>query len=393
MLVLYVALEYDYGKPEQGYSFEHYNFYHSLFNMGHDILYFDFMTLMQEHGQEWMNRRLMEVAKAERPDLMFTVLFRDELDPTVVRRISEKTDTITLNWFCDDHWRFDNYSRFWAPCFNWVVTTAQSALEKYAKIGYQNVIKSQWACNHFLYRKLKLPLKYDVTFIGQPHGDRRRVIQALRDAGINIQVWGTGWENGRLAQEEMIRVFNQSRVNLNLSNASTPITTTKGHPGTIVRKWLSRCLDVVPFGSQVKMVGRKWIPVMRHSTSVAAASLRSNTIEQQYDEQIKARNFEIPGCGGFLLTGRADNLEDYYDIRNEVVCVEAVDDLIEKVRYYLQHENERATIAQAGYQRTLCEHTYVSRFKKIFQRIGLPWKPCDEVMEGRGRSGQTEEVH
>src|ERR1700745_1700528 len=53
MLILYVALKYDYGKPEQSYSFEHYNFYHSLLHMSHDILYFDFATLIEEHGREW----------------------------------------------------------------------------------------------------------------------------------------------------------------------------------------------------------------------------------------------------------------------------------------------------------------------------------------------------
>ena len=81
-----VAMKYDYGRPEQGYSFEHYNFYHSLHHMGHDILYFDFMTLMQEHGKDWMNRRLLEVVEAEKPDMMFTVLFTEELDKAIVRR-------------------------------------------------------------------------------------------------------------------------------------------------------------------------------------------------------------------------------------------------------------------------------------------------------------------
>ena len=128
MRILYVAMKYDYGKPEQGYSFEHYNFYHSLLHMGHDIIYFDFMTLMQEHGKEWMNSRLLEIVEAEKPDLMFTVLFTDELDKAIVRMISENTETNTLNWFCDDHWRFDNFSRYWAPCFNWSVTTAKSAV-------------------------------------------------------------------------------------------------------------------------------------------------------------------------------------------------------------------------------------------------------------------------
>src|SRR5262245_25900175 len=103
MRILYVAMKYDYGRPEQGFSFEHCNFYDSLVHMGHDILYFDFMGLLKEYGRESMNRRLTEVAKTERPDLMFSVLFKDELDPRTVRALSEERGMTTVNWFCDDH--------------------------------------------------------------------------------------------------------------------------------------------------------------------------------------------------------------------------------------------------------------------------------------------------
>ena len=368
MLILYVALKYDYGRPEQGYSFEHYNFYNSLHSMGHDILYFDFMTLMHERGQKAMNRQLLEVAKAEKPDLMFTVLFNDELDPTVVRAISASGNTLTLNWFCDDHWRFDNYSRYWAPCFNWVVTTARSALPKYARLGYTQVIKSQWACNQFLYRKLDLPLTYDISFVGQPHGNRRQIIDALRQAGFDVRAWGSGWETGRLTQDEMINVFNQSRINLNLSNASS-MNGLSLPVGRTTRRWLSQLLDRIPFGQRLKQWRRR-----------PHASLSSQLV---YPDQIKGRNFEIPGCGGFTLTGRADNLEDYYAIGREVVCYDSVPDLVEKVRYHLARQDERMAIAEAGYQRTIREHTYAHRFAEVFQRLKLPG----------ASSGQSEDVH
>ncbi len=207
MQILYVAMKYDYGIPEQGLSFEHENFHDTLIHMGYDILYFDFMSLYQEFGREEMNRRLWATVKSEKPDLLFCFLYKEELDRDVMRRITEETGTPTLNWFADDHWKFDNYSRFWAPCFTWSVTTANSALPKYAAIGYTHVIKSQWACNHYSYRKLNLPLLYDVTFVGQAHGIRRQIIFALEDAGINVQTWGKGWKRGRVRQEEMIRIF------------------------------------------------------------------------------------------------------------------------------------------------------------------------------------------
>lgn len=364
MKILYVALKYDYGLPERGYSFEHYNFYESLLNMGHDILYFDFMTLLLEDGRESMNERLLKTVRAEKPDLMFTALFKDELDPDVVKKISEETETITINWFCDDHWRFDDFSSRWAPNFNWVVTTAQSALPKYREIGYRNVIKSQWACNHFSYRKLDPPPAYDITFVGQPHGNRREVIDALRQANLSVKAWGLGWEeSGRLSQAEMIDVFNRSRINLNLSNASVPVSPDISQ----TRRRASKALDFIPFGGRLKTVGKHLLS----NTAIKRAGQDQANIPREYHEQIKGRNFEIPGCGGFLLTGMADNLEDYYEPDNEIVCFSDENELVEKANYYLRHEDERRAIAKAGFERTLREHTYAHRFNDIFRKIGL----------------------
>ncbi|WP_414566578.1 MULTISPECIES: glycosyltransferase family protein [unclassified Anabaena] len=364
--ILYVGMKYDEGKPEQGYSFEHYNFYESLIKTGHEIIYFDFMSLLHQYGHLSMNSRLMEIVKVEKPDLMFTFLFTNELDPKIVREISENTDTITLNWFADDHWRFDNFSCFWAPCFNWVVTTAESALPKYAQMGYHNVIKSQWGCNHFLYRKLDLPLKYDVTFVGQPHSNRRQVIEALVQSGIKVHVWGKGWNTGRLSQVQMIEVFNQSRINLNLQNSFMV-----GRRNNYAKRLASRCLDLIPYGDRVKIKSNELYNKFQNFLSVDSVLEQPKSHGQQNYAQIKGRNFEVPGCGGFVLTGKAENLEDYYQISKEVECFDNNDDLINQIKYYLKNEEQRIAIAKAGYERTLNEHTYVNRFNKIFQKIGL----------------------
>jgi spore maturation protein CgeB len=87
--------------------------------------------------------------------------------------------------------------------------------------------------------------------------------------------------------------------------------------------------------------------------------------------QIKGRTFEVPACGGFLLTGAADNLGDYYKDGKEIVVFKDKFDLAEKCKYYLEHEDERKTIAQAGYARTVRDHTYEGRFLEIFKALKL----------------------
>ena len=45
------------------------------------------------------------------------------------------------------------------------------------------------------------------------------------------------------------------------------------------------------------------------------------------EEQIKGRNFEIPGAGGFQLSFDADNLTDYYKDEKEIVVVRSIEEM------------------------------------------------------------------
>ncbi len=344
-------MKYDYGKPEQGYTFEHYNFYDTLLKMDggrHQVIYFPFDEIMIKVGRDKMNEYLLEIVKKEKPDFCFFCLFTDEIKKETIKKISQSGKTITFNWFCDDDWRFDNFSKFWAPCFNWISTTASTALPEYQKIGYQNVIKTQWACNHFLYKpNYGSRTSIDISFVGQAHGRRRKIIEKIEKAGINIECFGSGWPKGRISQEEMIKIFSQSKISLNLTESSSGF-----HWKPLLKIFLNRRSD----NSLHFRNPNYWLANIK--------SLLAKRLE------IKGRNFEIPGCGGFLLTRPADNLKDYYLFNKEIGIFNDFDELIEKIKYYLAHNKERKAIAQAGYQRTIGEHTYEQRFREIFETVG-----------------------
>jgi len=379
MLILYAALKHDYGDPARGLSFEHHNFFHTLHRMGHDILYFDLGLLRSPAEKTNRNRQLLDIVRNEKPDVLFTIPFQDELDPSVITEISQESKTSTIAWFCDDHWRFDSYSRIWAPCFRWSVTTSAAAVSKYQAIGYHNVIRSQWACNHFSYRPSNRPTQYDITFVGQPHGDRKKWIDALEKSGIRTRVWGNGWESGRLTQEQMIEVFSTSRINLNLSNASS-----NGHSnssGTV---------------QQLARAGARKLPApVKTFVKGLRSSMSGNAVLDDasgLSQQIKGRNFEVPGCRGFMLTGEAEDLDSYYQRDKEIVCFNSLPNLIEKIRYYLSHDGERDAIAEAGYRRTLREHTYVHRFADIFRIAGLPGVDPESVISNSPNPGKVTDV-
>jgi spore maturation protein CgeB len=329
--VLYVAMADDYGNPDRGPSFEETNFRSALEGMGHDVVAFDFMARTRDVGKDAMRRELLAAAADARPEVAFFCLFKDELDVPTIAAVRREGGAPTVNWFADDHWRFDSFSRHLAPAFDLAVTTDEDSLPRYAAAGIANVQLSQWACNRYAYRQVTEALEHEVTFVGQPHGSRPVTIARLRAAGHDVECWGHAWPAGRLDHAAMVRVFSSSRVNLNLSNSATP-------PNTL-RVRVGRLLGRGPKGPQ--------------------------------QPQIKGRNFEVPGCGGFLLTERVAHLDRYFDPGREVGVYSGDDELVEQVAYWLTHEDERAAVAAAGHRRTLAEHTYDHRFAEIFAAVGL----------------------
>src|SRR4051794_12766479 len=109
MRILYVAMADDYGDPARGPSFEDANFRSALEGMGHELIQFDFMAEARERGKGEMNRRLLATARGAAPDLSFFFLFQDEIDAETIREVSHAGGP-TVNWFADDHWRFDRFT-------------------------------------------------------------------------------------------------------------------------------------------------------------------------------------------------------------------------------------------------------------------------------------------
>lgn len=85
------------------------------------------------------------------------------------------------------------------------------------------------------------------------------------------------------------------------------------------------------------------------------------------------RVFDVPASGGFLITSAKPVVADFFKIsgpEQEVVVFSSARELMERIDYYLEHEEERVAIAGRGMRKVLGAHTYDHRVREMFSVAG-----------------------
>jgi spore maturation protein CgeB len=331
-------------------SFDYLNLYGSLRRMKNIDLTYIPSDEAADIGVQKMNEHILRTVEEKKPDLFLAVMTNEDLDPRILMKI--KTMTTSAGWFCDDHSSFYLNTTRWGHYFTWCVTMYSKVIPEYKKRGIP-VIGSQLGANHWLFHPSQEALDgkprydYDVTFVGGWYRHRGRVINDLRNAGITVRTWGLGWPEGAISDDEMIRIAQRSKINLDINPPSSHI----GLKPLVA-------LFVKRDHGKFRWVGNRFADNVRLWLG-------------QRTPVIKSRTFNTLAARGFMITQMTHDLPEYYEIDKEIASYATTDELIQKIKYYLSHDAEREAVAEAGYRRTLRDHTYEKRLTDIFQKMGL----------------------
>jgi spore maturation protein CgeB len=329
MKILLVDVQYEYGMKHRGINQIGEMGFHQVFRrLGHTVECFYYDDFLNDKKN--LQDELLKFATGLNPDLIYFQLAEDQFEFSTLDTLRAKYRTI--NWFGDDQWRFDTFTKVYAPHFTYNVTTDPFAVPKYNEIGIKNVFLSQWASidYEFPMDESYVDYKYDVSFIGGSNSVRRWFVKELEKRDIKVAAFGFGWPNGTVKLNEMAKIFRTSKINLNLSN--------------------SNCYDIRYLVNNIKN------PIV---------ALRS----PKNASQIKARNFEIPYFGGFQLTNYVPTIENYLRIGEEIICYSDVDEAALQIKHFLKDDAKRETIRKQGMERARKEHTFFQRHKTIFEKI------------------------
>lgn len=97
---------------------------------------------------------------------------------------------------------------------------------------------------------------------------------------------------------------------------------------------------------------------------IKASKINLNISLRSIKSGIPLRAFDILGSGGFLLTNYQDDFLDFFQPGEDFDYYESEQDLINKITYYLHHDDERIAIAASGHDKVAAGHTYLHRIRE-----------------------------
>ena len=77
------------------------------------------------------------------------------------------------------------------------------------------------------------------------------------------------------------------------------------------------------------------------------------------------RIWDILGAGGFLLTNFQSEIPEYFEVGKDLEAFASEEELVEKIRYYLAHNEEREEIARNGYQKAKEQYSLETRVRQM----------------------------
>jgi hypothetical protein len=204
--------------------------------------------------------------------------------------------------FSDDEWRHYDYDRYIALFSDISTVACIENVDKYKRYGI-NILHVPVCCNPINFYPIKyISKKYDVIFIGAAYGLRLDYVIFLIKSGVNIKVFGPGWDKNQITNKiwggipdgmEMNKIINQSKICLNFL-------------------WTSYDKNIF---------------------------------------QIKGRTMELAGSGAFQITNSTDLLKSYnFSNGINIATFESKSDLVEKINFYLSKPKLRVKIARKSYE-------------------------------------------
>lgn len=101
------------------------------------------------------------------------------------------------------------------------------------------------------------------------------------------------------------------------------------------------------------------------------SKINLNITSRSIETGIPQRIWDVMAVGGFCLTNYQEEIENHFVVGRDLEVYHDIDELVDKVGYYLKHEDKRIRIAMNGYKLVREKHQYRMRLEKLLNEMGF----------------------
>lgn len=363
-------------------------------SLGHTIKTIPFSSEELHHDEKLENEIISEIISFA-PDFLFTFNYFP-----VISHACKKADVRYVSWVYDNPCVLMYSYTIINPC-NYVFVFDKELYLEFQKAGIKTVHYLPLAANtnrlstmtdSNTFRKSKWQNKSDIAFVGSLYTEKHQFYQRLD----GITPYTRGYLEGIMTAQKKVYGYNfiQELLKPEIIEDMMRILPMQPHATSVAsveylyaQYVINRQITAVERTELLTAIGGHYsydlytpdekltLPgCINHGPAdyydmapyvFKSAKINLNISLRSIKSGIPLRAFEIMGSGGFLLTNYQADFEDCYTAGEDYVYFESKEDLLAKIDYYLNHEEERAAIAESGFRKTSAEHTYEKRIQEM----------------------------
>lgn len=264
-----------------------------------------------------------------------------------------------------------------AAYFDLVWLTSKETSHLYKKWG-ANFFFAPYAANPHTFSPQPEKQIRKVGFIGTPYGSRSNMINSIVNGGVNIDVFCK--KNPKLESKPFVPKYQGPSMS-SLDILKNNIQFKEGRKvmwanllNRFIKHELSDNADNITLLPKVSFDELNSI-YSNYVLSLSSTSARNTGILSNPVDVVNLRAFEIPMAGGLQFCRYCEELSNYFKEDEEIIFYRDNDELVDKARYFTQKasDSEIMRMKEAARKRAANEHTWMDRFKQVFEILNLKY--------------------
>lgn len=104
---------------------------------------------------------------------------------------------------------------------------------------------------------------------------------------------------------------------------------------------------------------------------IKCSKINLNMTNRPIKTGLPLRIFDLMGAGGFVISNYQAEIPEMFIPDEDIVLYDSIPDLLDKIGYYLEHDEERKQIAKNGHEKVKMCHSYDVRLAQMFRMAGF----------------------